>query len=73
MKTIDIINEISSRISDLEINFGFNNKIGFLQVQGTTETLNRYYGQYEGLVLLYEELTDSTWVTNPSHNLISIS
>lgn len=45
MKTIDIVNEISSRISDLEINFGFNNKIGFLQVQGTTETLNRYYGQ----------------------------
>ena len=72
MKTIDVINEIASKIGELEINFGFNNKTGFLQVQGTTETLNRYYGQYEGLVMLYEELTDSTWVTNPSHNLIRL-
>ena len=63
MTTQDIINEIASQIESLENNFGFNNKEGFSQVKGSGETKNRYYGQFEALILLYEELTDSTWVS----------
>ena len=55
MTTQYILDEISSQIEELENNFGFKNSAGFLQVQGTGETNNRYYGKYEALVLLYED------------------
>lgn len=65
MTTQDIINDIASKIEELENNFGFTNSTGFLQVMGEGETRNRYYGQYEGLTMLYEELTESTWISKP--------
>jgi hypothetical protein len=65
MTTQDVINEIAFKIEELENNFGFTNIAGFLQVQGSGETKNRYFGQYEGLVMLYEELTDSVWISKP--------
>lgn len=65
MNTAEIINEIASKIESLENNFYFTNLNGWKQVEGHGETVNRYYGQFEGLVLLYEELTESTWISKP--------
>ncbi len=72
MKAQDIINEIASKIEELELNFLFTNSNGWKQVEGKGETKNRYYGQYEALVLLYEELTDSTWITDKKYSLIKL-
>jgi hypothetical protein len=65
MTAQSIINEICSRIENFENNWHFTNNDGWQQVVGKSETTIRWFGHYQGLVDLYEELTDSTWISKP--------
>ena len=67
MSVQDIINEIVDRIEGFENGRGFHNYTGSNQVENQTAFMQIEYGKYSELVSLYEELTNSTWVTDQKY------